>query len=94
MHLHTHLRILATTATIAGLAAPAADAIDIGQGGSGLPAISHQVVATPHHSSATDWTLIALTGGGTVALIGAGLGGSQRIARRPNSTSRVGATRA
>ena len=94
MRIHTHLRILATTATIAGLAAPAASAVDIGQGGGGLPAVNHPVAATPHHPSSTDWTLIALAGGGTVALIGAGLGGSQQIARRRNSTSPAGATRA
>jgi hypothetical protein len=94
MRVHNHLRILAATATVAALAAPAASAVDIGQGGSGLPTISQQVVATPHHSSSTDWTLIALAGGGTAALIGAGLGGSQRIARRRNSTSPAGATRA
>ena len=92
MRLHNHLRILATTATVAALAAPAADAMDIGQGGSGLPAINHQLVATPHHSSSTDWTLIALAGGGTVILIGAGLGGSQGIGRRRNSTKPVRAT--
>ena len=94
MRVYNQLRILATTATIAALAAPAADAVDIGQGGSGLPAISHQVVAAPRHSSSTDSLLIALAGGGTIALIGAGLGGSQRIARRRNSTSPVRATHA
>lgn len=92
MRLNNHLRILATTATVAALGAPAADAMDIGQGGSGLSAGSHQLIATPRHSSSTDWTLIALAGGGTVALIGAGLSGSHRITSRRNSTSPLPAT--
>ncbi len=94
MRTQNHLRILATTATVAALAAPPAEAIDIGQGGGGLPAVNYHVVAAPRHSSSTDWALIALTGGGTVALIGAGVGGSQRIARRRKSTSAVRTTHA
>jgi hypothetical protein len=94
MRPHNYVRILAATATVVALAPPAASAVDIGQGGSGLPAVSHSVVATPRHSSSTDWTLIALAGGGTAVLIGAGLGGSHQIARRRNSTSPAGATRA
>ena len=82
MHRHNHLRILATAATVAAIGAPAARAEAISNGGGGGPLPTHQVAAASHPAGSTDWALIALTGGGSVALVGAGLGASRRRNRR------------
>lgn len=91
MRLHHCVRMLAAAATLAVASAPAAQAsaIDGGGGGSeGTVARVQQHIA-PRHSSSTDWELIAIAGGGTVALLGAGLGGSRRRTRRPDSAGDV-----
>jgi hypothetical protein len=88
MRLHRHLSIIAAAATMAAVTAPVATASDIGEGGGGgLPPVPHHAVATPHHSGSTDWALIALAGGGSVALIGAGIGTARSAGRRRASTS-------
>ena len=87
MRPHNHLRILATATTVAALSAPAAHAEAIGNGGVGGPLTNHHVAAATHHPAATDWTLIALAGGGAVVLVGAGLGGSRRLSSRRASAS-------
>jgi hypothetical protein len=89
MRAHNHLHILATAATVAALSAPAAHAEAIGNGGVGGPLTNQHVAAASHHPAATDWTLIALAGGGTVVLIGAGLGGSRRLSSRRASASQA-----
>jgi hypothetical protein len=93
MRAHNHLHILATAAAVAALSAPAAHAEAIGNGGVGGPLTNQHVAAASHHPAATDWTLIALAGGGTVVLVGAGLGGSRRLSRRRASASRARAPR-
>jgi hypothetical protein len=89
MRLKNNIRIIATTAAVAAAIVPAAQAQDIGQGG-GDPAVptQHAVVA-PSHPGSTDWALIALAGGGTAVLIGAGVGGSRRVTRRRESAARA-----
>ncbi len=88
MRLQKHLRTLATATTAAAILAPAAHAYPIGTGGGGSMPLAHpHVVSTSHHLGSSDWGLIALTGGGTAALIGAGLGGSRRINRRRTSAA-------
>ena len=82
MRLHKHLRVLATAATVAALSAPAAYAEQIENAGGGGPVTNHQVAAVSHHTASNDWTLIALAGGGTIVLVGAGLGASRRVNRR------------
>jgi hypothetical protein len=82
MRVKNYLRGLAIAATVAAVAAPAANATDIGEGGGGFPPTEQHVVGASHHPGSADWTLIALAGGGTVALIGAGLGGSCQVTRR------------
>jgi hypothetical protein len=90
MRLHNHIRILAATAAVAAMSCPAAYAVDIGEGGGGLPPASDQAIASSHHSGSTDWTLIALAGGGMVALVGAGAG-SRRVSSR-RGHARAGAS--
>jgi hypothetical protein len=86
MRLHNHLRILATATTVAAISAPAAHAEAIDNGGGGQQLAFHPVAAASHQPASTDWTLIALAGGGTVVLVGAGLGGSRRLSHRHAST--------
>ncbi len=89
MHLRNHLPILATTATLAATSCPAAYASNIGQGGGGLPPVLNQPTARSPHSTSTDWTLMTLASGGTVALAAAGLGGARRLSRRQTAASQV-----
>lgn len=89
MRPHNQLRILATAATVAALSAPAAHAEAIGNGGIGGPLTNQHVAAASHHPGTTDWTLIALATGGTVVLVGAGLGGSRRLSSRRASASQA-----
>ena len=89
MHLRNHLRVLATTAILAATSSPAAYASDVGQGGGGLAPALNQPTARSHHSTSTDWTLITLASGGTVVLIGVGLGGSRRLSRRRTAASQI-----
>ena len=97
MRLHKHLSARAAAATLAGVVTPVAHASDIGEGGGGqlpVPAAPQHVVSTSHHSDSTDWALIALAGGGAVALVGAGLGGSRQLSRRRASAGDVRAPHA
>lgn len=87
MRLKNHIRVIATTAAVAAVGAPAAEAMDIGEGGNASPVTSHHVVASPARSGSTDWALIALAGGGTAVLLGAGIGGSRSVARRRRSAA-------
>lgn len=89
MRLNNHLRVIATTATLVAAGAPAAQAADIGQGGADPALPSHHVVATTTDPGSTDWALIALAGGGTVVLVGAGVGGSRRVTTRRRSASQA-----
>lgn len=89
MRLHNHIRIIATTTVLAAAVAPAAQASAIGSGGGDPTVPTRQVVAAPSHPSSTDWALIALAGGGTAVLVGAGVGGSRRIGHRRESTGRA-----
>ncbi len=86
MRLHNHLHVLATTATVAALSAPAAHAQAIGDGGGGGPLTYQHVAAVAHHTASSDWTLIALAGGGVAVLAGTGLGASRRLTRLHAST--------
>jgi hypothetical protein len=84
MHRQNRMRILATAATLAAVTAPCAHASAIGGGGGGqvsITAASEHTAPTRHHSTTSDWELIAIAGGGTVAFLGAGLGASRRRAR-------------
>jgi hypothetical protein len=92
MRLHNHLHVLATAAAVAALSAPAAHAEAISDGGVGGPLTNHHIAAVSHQPASTDWTLIALAGGG-VAVVGAGLGASRRLNRRHASTREPRATR-
>ena len=89
MRRYNHVRVLATAATVAALSAPAAHAEAIGNGGVGGPLTNQHVAAASHHPATPDWTLIALATGGTVVLVGAGLGGSRRLSSRRASASQV-----
>ncbi|MGO9890466.1 MAG: hypothetical protein ACLP0L_21560 [Solirubrobacteraceae bacterium] len=92
MRLNRGVRTLAAVASLAAATAPAAHASAIGEGGGGLPATGSSVshVAPGHHDSgSTDWALIAIGAGGTVVLVGAGVGGSRAYSRRRTSTSGV-----
>jgi hypothetical protein len=89
MRLHKHLRIFATAITVAALSAPAAHAEAISNSGGGGPVTTHQVAAVSHHTASNDWALIALAGGGTVVLVGAGLGASRRANRRHESARKA-----
>jgi hypothetical protein len=82
MHLHKHLRILATAATLAAISAPAAQASAIGEGGSGLPATTHHALAAHHSTNSTDWELVAITSAGAITLAGATLARRRRLAVR------------
>ena len=73
MRLHNHLRVIATTAALVAAGAPAAQAMPIAEGGADPMLPSHHVAAAAPHSESTDWALIALVGGGTVVLVGAGI---------------------
>jgi hypothetical protein len=89
MSFHNHRRIIATAAVLAtGVAPAAAQASDIGAGGGEAPLPAPHIVA-PAHPGSTDWALIALAGGGTAVLVGAGVGGSRRITRRRESAARA-----
>jgi hypothetical protein len=88
MRPHNHLRILATAATVAALSAPAAHAEAISDGGGGRTLTNHNVAAAPHHPATADWPLIAVAGG-TVVLVGAGLGGSRRLSSRRASAAQA-----
>jgi hypothetical protein len=76
-------RMLATAATIAALAAPAAHAKPIGAGEpfTAVPIAEHHTIQGSHPSSSPDWELIVIAGG-AVILTGVGLGGSRRLARQ------------
>ncbi|HUA72240.1 MAG TPA: hypothetical protein VMA96_14195 [Solirubrobacteraceae bacterium] len=89
MRLKNNIRIIATTAAVAAAIAPAAQAQDIGQGGGDPTVPTQHVIAAPSHPGSTDWALIALAGGGTGVLIGAGVGGSRRVTRRRDSATRA-----
>jgi hypothetical protein len=82
LRLKNNIRIIATTAALAAGVAPAAHASAIESGGGDPVVPTQQTVAAPSHPGSTDWALIALAGGGTAVLIGAGVGGSRRISRR------------
>jgi len=95
MRLKHNIRIIATTAALAAGVAPAAaqaSAIDSGGGDPVVP--TQHVVEAPSHPGSTDWAVIALAGGGTAVLIGAGVGGSRRVSRRRESAERARAQHA
>ena len=89
MRLHNHLHILTTAAAVAAISAPAAHAEAIAEGAGGGPLTTHHIAAASHQVASTDWTLIALASGGTVVLIGAGLGGSRRLSSRRASAGQA-----
>ena len=89
MRVHNHLNILATAAAVAAISAPAAQAEAIADGGGGGALTNQHVAPASHHQPTTDWTMIALAGGGTVVLIGAGLGGTRRLSNRRASASQA-----
>jgi hypothetical protein len=91
MRLHKHLHILATAATVAAVSAPVAHAEAISNGGGGGPFTNPHLAPVSHPAGSTDWPLIALAGGGTFVLVGAGLGGARRRSTRRASTGQAGA---
>ena len=96
MCLNHSARMLAAATTILALAAPAASASAIGEGGdlSGLAPAEHHAVRASRHSSSPDWELIAIAGGGAAVLVGTGVSGSRRITRRRTSADAMRTARA
>ena len=86
MRRHHHLHILATAATAAALSAPAAHAEAISNGGGGEPLPTNHIAAASRQPTSTDWMLIALAGGGAIAVTGTGLTASRRLKQRHTST--------
>jgi hypothetical protein len=91
MRTRNHIRILATAATIAAIASPAAQASAIGEGGGGAPLASHQtaVVAPSPDPGVSGWEVIALSAGAAVAGVAAGAVGSRQISRRASAHARA-----
>ena len=89
MRLHRRVRTLAAVVSLAAVAAPAAHASSIGEGGGSSPLTSPTVSHAAAHSDSgsPDWAVIAVGAGGAAVLVGAGVGGSRRRNRREASTS-------
>jgi hypothetical protein len=83
------VRMLAAVVTAAAITAPAAQASAIGvmtDPGQSMVAVAH------HHAASTNWELIALSAGGTIVLLGAGVDASRGFARRQGSAGALGTT--
>jgi hypothetical protein len=91
MRSRNHIRILATVATIGAIAAPAAQASAIGEGGGGVPPASHPtaVVTSSPDPGVSGWEVIALGAGAAVAGVAAGAVGSRQISRRASAQARA-----
>jgi hypothetical protein len=93
MRLNRGVRTLVAVAGLAAATAPAAHASAVAEGGSGLPPTAPHVAPAQRDPSSTDWSLIAIAGGGAIVLVGAGVGGSRAHSRRRTATSDVKAAR-
>jgi hypothetical protein len=80
MRLHNRLRFFAGAATVAAVTVAGAHASAI-RVGRGLPRDDHHVApAVSHAPSDANWQLVAIAGGGTIALLGPAL--TSRYRRR------------
>ena len=86
MRLQRGVSTFAAVATAAAIAAPAGQAkFD----NTTYPPLGTPRSIVTHHPESTDWTLIALSAAGGIALVGAGVGTSRRRGRRSVPTARA-----